>query len=139
MSGKAAPTFRTSEGQFDGAIHYAVSSPLMNLHTAPVLAQGEFVAPCDGTIVKVLRNLTVVPGTANATLTIGKNGDTDFFIDDHVLLTTGNGGVAGVEDITSELANTAVAAGDIIQFATGGEATSTGNVAAVVVIMPRQG
>jgi len=126
--------YRSSAVEFDGAIPFVVNSPEMTLHTAQT-DQGKFTAPCAGTIVRAVTNLVEAPGTASATLSIGKQGDPDYFTST-TDLTFATGDATGTKDQTAALSNTDVAEGDVIEFGVGGEATTTGLVACTIVISP---
>lgn len=129
-----AADHRSSAVEFDGAIPFVVNSPEMSLSTA-ASDQGKFVAPCDGTIVKCTVNLVEAPGTASATMSIGIGTDTDYFTST-TDLTFATGDATGVRDMTGDLSNLDVNEGDVIEFNTAGEATTTGLVAATLVISP---
>ena len=122
---------RTSGLQWDGGIPLVVNSPEMSLSTA-ASDQGKFTAPCDGTIVKVMANLVQAPGTAAAKLQIGADGSKTS-IGEHTFATTDS---TGPVDVTDSMTDLSVSAGDVIEFGTDGAATSTGLVAATLVIMP---
>lgn len=129
-----SPDHRSSAVSFDGAIPFVVNSPEMTLHTAQA-DQGKFTAPCDGTIVKVTTNLIEAPGTASATVLIGKQGDPDYFTST-TDLTYATGDATGVREQVADLSNLDVSEGDVIEFGTGGEATTTGLITCTLVISP---
>lgn len=129
-----APTYTTGKGEYDGAIPIVINSPAMTLHTA-VTNQNPFVAPCDLEIVQVTKNLIEAPGTAAGTVNIGTRADVDAFLVAHSIATTDP---TGSEDIpVSALVTANINKGDVVEFDTGGEATTTGIAAFTVVCMPR--
>jgi len=128
------PDHRSSAVEFDGALMFVVNSPEMTLHTAQA-DQGKFTAPCNGTIVKCVANLIEAPGTAAGGIDIGKQGDADYFTATGVI-SFGTGHALGAIDITSSLTNTDVNEGDVIEFGTDGNATTTGLIAVTLVISP---
>lgn len=129
-------------GLYGDQLPFFINSPVMTLHTA-VTNQGSFVAPCDMTIVGCIENLVELPGTANATVLIGTRADPNAFATAITSLTSGNGGVVGatVLDVATDfdgVSTVNVSQGDVIEFATGGEATTTGLAAYTLVCVPRQ-
>lgn len=133
------PQARSSKVQYDGAGIIHVSSGLIDLTTADT-GSGHFVVPFDGTIEEFYYNLLEAPGTAAATLAIGKFGDLDAFLDDVSIPTTQATGlvrIAGDTDLAA-VASVTVSAGDVIIFGTDGGATSTGKAVAGFVLTPRQ-
>jgi hypothetical protein len=131
----ASSDHRTGKGAWDGALTFVVNSPTMSLETAAA-NQGAFVAPCNGEIVAIIGNLIEAPGTAAGTVNIGTVADVDHFLDAYSIATTAAVGVFEIPLDNTAVVNTTVTKGDVIEFDTGGEATTTGIAAFTVVINP---
>ncbi len=128
-----APQVQSSAIQWDGKLPFTWHTQnALTLHTAEV-AVDSIIAPCDGTIVAVIANLTEAPGTAAGGLQIGIVGDADYFLF-HDFATTD---ATGVYDITGSLLLATVTKGQKLVFGADGVATTTGLVEVTVVIMPR--
>jgi hypothetical protein len=126
-------SINSSTVRWDGKIPFQVSSGSVSLSTAEP-HQGEFVAPCDGTIVAAIANVLAAPDGAAATVFAGIRGNTTKFINNYSVGTAHN---TGTLDLTSQLASTDVSEGDVICFGSDGGGTSTGEASVTLVVMPR--
>ncbi len=128
--------YRTGDAQWNGKMPIAISSPLMSLDTAET-EQGAFIAPCDLEIVQITINVVVTPGTAAGSWNFGTRADVGAFVlaNDVAL-----GVATGPYDLPLDHADVVtlnVNKGDILEFDTGGEATTTGDAVFGIVMMPR--
>ena len=133
-----AKTFdhKTSAGEFDGQLPFVFSAAVNLLTTSPV----GLVPPCDCTLVGAHFDLAVLPGTGNAHVQVGVTGDLDRALD-AVMLTTGNGGVVGYQNLSRLIAagdatSPHFSQGETILVNSDSGATSTGSGFLTLVFMP---
>jgi len=137
MAGSAS-SYRSGDMVWDGKTPVIFNSPVMNLHTAAVVNQAAFVAPCDLEIVQITYNVIVAPGTAAATFNFGNKADNDAYVDAFSIATTHATGSHDLPLSNAAVVSTSINKGAVVEFDTGGEATATGSVAITVVCMPRR-
>lgn len=135
---RAIPGF--TEGAYMGDAHpFLVRSgdTLLDFYTSTGSTYGYTMIPFNYTVIAAHYVLTQVLDGAQDLLNIGTVADPDAFIDDYAIATSVSASV--LTNITGSLvaANVNGNAGDIIQFSTGGGATSTGKGVATLVIIPR--
>ncbi len=124
-----------SAGLFGENLPFFINSPVMTLHTAQS-NQGAFMVPFDATILAVLINVIEDPGTAAGTINVGTRANNDAFVDAYSVATDATLGLADITD-NAAVVGTSITAGDVIEFDTGGEATTTGLIAVTLVCVPR--
>ena len=134
-----SPEFRTSAGQFDGALSVVIPSPVITLTAtaAGVQDQGPFLAPCDLKIVRALVKVIASTTSSLARLDIGERADPDSYLDAFPLTNL----VAGLHELdltATSFATLNIAKGDVVEFSTP-QATAAGVIAVSLVCMPRSG
>ena len=134
-----SPEFRTSAGQFDGALPIVINSPIMTLTAtaAGLQDQGSFLAPCDLEIVRALIKVLSSTTSSLAALDIGERGDPDSYLDAYPLTDL----VAGLHELdltASQFATLNINKGDVVEFSSP-QATAAGVIAVSLVCMPRSG
>ena len=123
--------YRTSAGQWDGAMPVVVASGEMSLSSAATSAG--FMVPFDATIVSAKISVIASPD-ATAVVHFGTSSDADHYLTSgHTLA---NGAAVELVDVTASLTDTAVVAGEIIEFSTDGGATAAGLVGMAIVLSP---
>ncbi len=113
-----------------------INSPVMTLHTAQS-NQGSFVAPCDLTIVGIAANVIEAPGTAAGTIDIGTRADDNSNVAAYSFATDETLGYQALDLTDATVLSLTFNQGDVIEFATNGEATTTGLIALTLVCVPR--
>lgn len=128
-------THRSSEIEFNGKLCYAV----FGAATAAAATQrfGEFVAPCDGKIRVLARNITTQATHATNDLSFGTLADIDSHLNEVDITNAATGYIdycTGVEG-TEPLLDLDIVAGQVYAWGwVGGD--TTGHMATVVVIEP---
>lgn len=114
---------------------FFINSPVMSLSSAAA-NQGSYLVPFRATIVKCIANLVQAPAGASGGLNVGTRADPDHFLD---LYDFSTGHATGLIDLTdlSQMVNTSIDAGDIVEFDTDGDGTSAGLVAVTLICVPR--
>jgi hypothetical protein len=113
-----------------------INSPVMTLHTAQS-NQGPFVAPCDLEIVGIAANLIEAPGTAAGTIDIGTRATADANVAAYSFATTDSTGFYNLDLTDATVTSLLFSQGDVIEFSTNGEATTTGLIALTLICVPR--
>lgn len=126
---------RSSAIQYDGAMLFAVNSPVMSL-SAAASNQGSFVVPCACEIEEIICNLVAVPNTTPATLNIGTRADADALVDAYSIPITATAGAFTIPLTNAAVVATKLNKGDVLEFSTGGEAASAGSVGVTLVLKP---
>lgn len=112
-----------------------INSPVMTLHTADA-NNGSFVAPCDLTIVGIAANVIEAPGTAAGTIDIGTYANDDVNVAAYSFATDETLGYQALDLDDATVLSLSFSQGDVIEFTTNGEATTTGLIALTLVCVP---
>lgn len=113
-----------------------INSPVMTLHTAES-TKGAFVAPCALEIVGIAANVIEAPGTAAGTIDVGTRADDDAFVAAYSFATDESTGYQALDMAAATVVSTTISQGDVVEFATNGEATTTGLIAVTLVCLPK--
>ena len=128
--------FHTSKGEYDGAIPVVISSGRMAFASGAADSQnGSFVSPCNLTVVQAIIRVLTSATHANSVLNVGKQGDTDAFLDAYPM----NAVAAGVREVpltVSQWITKDIAKGDVVEFELAQSGNSVGTLAMTLVCMP---
>jgi hypothetical protein len=130
IPGFAAGTYKGDQ------LPFFINSPVMAWATTAVVQQGTFMVPFNAKIVGLLANVVAAPTTADGSIfEVGTRADPDHFLAGYAFASTVSTGLVDLSSAT-ELVNTSIDAGDVIEFSLGIE-TAVGSIAATLVCVPR--